>query len=194
MSEKRKLKKFDKKIQKKQIKQRKENLSKLSTEQLMDKRKGVNPKSESKADYMKRRKGEMSKRSPAKIIPIIAAIGKAALAAGKVAKGVGTAIKGAKAAVSASKIGKAVKVAGKVAKGVKSVIDRTGGTPPAQSGPKSKALDKFSSISFAKASPNKIVGGGPSIFKPRAKDAPRKTTNPAESAFKMKGFSGFKKK
>tara|TARA_R110002050_G_scaffold226586_1_gene362290 strand:+ start:506 stop:850 length:345 start_codon:yes stop_codon:yes gene_type:complete len=68
MNKNRKLRKTDKKIQKKQIQQRKEKLSKLSTEQLMDKRRGTNPKSESKTDYIKRKKSEMSplklKKSP----------------------------------------------------------------------------------------------------------------------------------
>ena len=88
MSEKSKLKKLDKKIQKKQIEKRKEDLSKLSTKELMAKRRGVDPKSESRADYVKRRKSEMSKPSPAKFLPILGAIGKAVAAAGKVAKGI----------------------------------------------------------------------------------------------------------
>ena len=74
MSKKSKLKKLDKKIQKKQIEKRKEDLSKLSTKELMAKRRGVDPKSESRADYVKRRKSEMSKPSPAKFLPILGAI------------------------------------------------------------------------------------------------------------------------
>jgi len=193
MNKNRKLKKTDKKIKKKQIQQRKEKLSKLSTKELMDKREGINPKSESKADYIKRRKGEMNKPSPAKIVPIIAAIGKAALAAGKVVKGVGAAVKGVKAAATASKIGKAVKAvkaskAMKVAKGVKSFIDQTGGTPPAQAGAKSQSLQKFASMDF-KSSPNKFVIRQDNLI--TTKDAPRKKNFDSASAFKMKGFSGF---
>lgn len=193
MNKNRKLKRTDKKIKKKQIQQRKEKLSKLSTKELMDKREGINPKSESKADYIKRRKGEMNKPSPAKIVPIIAAIGKAALAAGKVVKGVGAAVKGVKAAATASKIGKAVKAvkaskAMKVAQGVKSVIDQTGGTPPAQGGAKSQSLQKFASMDF-RSSPNKLTAG-PSPFKPQPADTRKKNFDTA-SAFKMKGFSGF---
>jgi hypothetical protein len=193
MNKNRKLKKTDKKIKKKQIQQRKEKLSKLSTKELMDKREGINPKSESKADYIKRRKGEMNKPSPAKIVPIIAAIGKAALAAGKVVKGVGAAVKGVKAAATASKIGKAVKAvkaskAMKVAKGVKSVIDQTGGTPPAQGGAKSQSLQKFASMDF-KSSPNKMVVRLDNLI--TTKDAPRKKNFDTASAFKMKGFGGF---
>ncbi len=101
----------------------------------MAKRKGINPKSESKADYVKRRKSEMTKPSPAKIVPIIAAIGKAALAAGKVAKGVGAVVKGVKAGATlakgvkavgtAQKIGKAIKVAKTVGTAAKTFIDKT---------------------------------------------------------------------
>lgn len=205
MSEKRKLKKFDKKIQKKQIKQRKEKLSKLTTEELMAKRKGINPKSESKADYMKRRKSELKKPSPAKIVPILGAIAKAALAAGKVAKGVGavakgikagaTLAKGVKAVGTAQKIGKGVKVATKIAKTAKSVIDRTGGTPPPREKMADKGMQKFASMDFAKASPATLMGPGPSPLKPRSKDSgviaqPKKNFD-ASSAFKMKGFGGF---
>ena len=200
MSKKSKLKKLDKKIQKKQIEKRKEDLSKLSTKELMAKRRGVDPKSESKADYIKRRKSELKKPSPAKIVPILGAIAKAALAAGKVAKGVGavakgikagaTLAKGVKAVGTAQKIGKAVKVAKTVGMAAKSVIDKTGGTPPPRQKVADKGMQKFASMDFAKASPATLMGPGPSPFKPQPADRKVKNFDSA-SAFKMKGFSGY---
>lgn len=187
MNKNRKLKRTDKKIKKKQLQQTKERLSKLSTKELMDKREGINPKSESKADYIKRRKGEMNKPSPAKL-PFLAAL---AAKIGTAAKGIkaGAALaKGAKAVGTAQKIGKAAKIASKAVGTAKSVINQTGGTPPAQGGAKSESLQKFASMDF-KSSPNKLTAG-PSPFKPQPADTRKKNFDTA-SAFKMKGFSGF---
>ena len=162
MSKKSKLKKLDKKIQKKQIEKRKEDLSKLSTKELMAKRRGVDPKSESRADYVKRRKSEMSKPSPAKFLPILGAIGKAVAAAGKVAKGIkagATLAKGVKAVGTAQKIGKAAKVAKTVGMAAKSVIDKTGGTPPPREKMADKGMQKFASMDFGSAFKMKGFGG-----------------------------------
>tara|TARA_X000001382_G_scaffold106452_1_gene81845 strand:- start:14 stop:811 length:798 start_codon:yes stop_codon:yes gene_type:complete len=197
MNKNRKLKRTDKKIKKKQLQQTKERLSKLSTEQLMDKRRGINPKSESKADYIKRRKSEMSKPSPAKIVPIIAAIGKAAAGAAKIAKGIkaGAALaKGVKAVGTAQKIGKAVGTAKKVigaAQQAKSFIDRT---RPADTGKiVNKGMQKFAAMDFAKSSPNRILIKPPHPLNPKTPNASRASVKnfDAGSAFKMKGFSGF---
>ena len=188
MNKNRKLKRTDKKIKKKQLQQTKEKLSKLSTKELMDKRKGINPKSESKADYIKRRKGEMNKPSPAKL-PFLAALVTKIGAAAKGIKAGAALAKGAKAVGTAQKIGKAAKIASKAVGTAKSVINQTGGTPPAQGGAKSQSLQKFASMDF-KSSPNKLVGPGPSPFKPQPADTRKKNFDTA-SAFKMKGFSGF---
>lgn len=188
MNKNRKLKRTDKKIKKKQLQQTKEKLSKLSTKELMDKRKGINPKSESKADYIKRRKGDMNKPSPAKL-PFLAALVTKIGAAAKGIKAGAALAKGAKAVGTAQKIGKAAKIASKAVGTAKSVINQTGGTPPAQGGAKSQSLQKFASMDF-KSSPNKLVGPGPSPFKPQPADTRKKNFDTA-SAFKMKGFSGF---
>lgn len=196
MSKKSKLKKLDKKIQKKQIEKRKEDLSKLSTKELMAKRRGVDPKSESRADYVKRRKSEMSKPSPAKFLPILGAIGKAVAAAGKVAKGIkagATLAKGVKAVGTAQKIGKAAKVAKTVGMAAKSVIDKTGGTPPPREKMADKGMQKFASMDFAKASPNKILIKPPHPLNPKTPNATREKVKnfDSASAFKMKGFGGY---
>ena len=206
MRGKRKLKNLDKRVQKKNLQKTKNKLSKLSNSELELMRQGGKlAKGESKADYIKRRKGEMSKSSPAKIVPIIAAIGKAALAAGKVAKGVGAVVKGVKAGAAlakgvkavgtAQKIGKAIGTAKKVigtAKAVQGTMDAMSPKNPNRS-PGNKGMQKFSQMQFGK-SPNKMVvklphpirkGGGLNEPAPR-----RKIFNTA-SAFKMKGFSGF---
>jgi len=194
MKGKRKLKRADKKIKKKQLQQTKERLSKLSNSELELMRQGGKlAKGESKADYIKRRKGEMSKSSPAKIVPIIAAIGKAALAAGKVAKGIkaGAALaKGVKAVGTAQKIGKAIGTAKKVigtAKAVKGTMDAISPKIPNRA-PSNKGMQKFSQMQFAK-SPNKFVVRLDNLM--TTKDAPRKKNFSAASAFRMKGFSGF---
>jgi len=59
---KRKEKKVDKKIKKRRLKESKEKFSKLSTKNLMAKKDGTYvDKSESKADYIKRRKAQLKK-------------------------------------------------------------------------------------------------------------------------------------
>ena len=60
--EKRKEKKLDKKIKKRNLKESKEKFSKLSTKDLMAKKDGTyNDKSESRAEYIERRKTELKK-------------------------------------------------------------------------------------------------------------------------------------
>ena len=157
MKGKRKLKNLDKRVQKKNLQKTKDKLSKLSNSELELMRQGGKlAKGESKADYIKRRKGEMSKSSPAKIVPIIAAIGKAALAAGKVAKGIkaGAALaKGVKAVGTAQKIGKAIGTAKKVigtAKAVKGTMDAISPKIPNRA-PSNKGMEKFSQMQFGKS-------------------------------------------
>ena len=63
------------------------------------------------------------KASPVKVIPVIAAVGKAALAAGKIAKAAKVAATAAKAAKVAGTVGKAAKAVG----GVKGIMSKVKG-------------------------------------------------------------------